>query len=134
MPKASSSTKIDAEEYAENYADAGSNVATKTSGKKCHHGVEKYYCKPCGGKGICKHGRQKFRCKDCKGSGICEHGRQKAHCRDCKGSGICEHDREKRFCIRCDGVGLCYHNISSTSARSANILVKPTVLKTALHV
>jgi hypothetical protein len=82
----------------------------KKNNNKCEHGINKYYCKQCGGKGLCIHDKRKSRCKVCGGSELCEHGRQKVMCKDCGGSGICEHNRQKSLCKDCGGKGICEHD------------------------
>ena len=62
---------------------------------ECEHGKDKYYCQPCGGKGICEHGKRKNICKECGGGSICEHGKRKQGCRECGGSNFCKHNRVK---------------------------------------
>ncbi len=94
---------------------------------KCHHGVSKFWCKPCGGRGYCQHGRNRYRCKECPeakslcehrvdkyrcprcGTGQCQHGRRKDSCTECGGSAICIHGRRRTRCQNCGGGSLCTH-------------------------
>ena len=63
--------------------------------KKCEHGISKYYCNPCGGKGMCEHKKRKTDCKLCGGSSICIHEIIKYNCRLCSGQRYCEHGKKK---------------------------------------
>lgn len=80
------------------------------SNKKCHHGIEKYYCKQCIGSGICVHGEYRFRCRECGKNGYwCVHNKRKVDCGDCVGKNRCIHNKRKYLCIDCNGTGICVH-------------------------
>lgn len=103
---------------------------------KCEHGIQKHYCKKCGGNCLCEHGKRKYRCKECGGSEICEHQKSRYDCMECKGSNrckphnilkrnckecngslICEHGNRKVRCKECGGSEICEHNISKYNCK-----------------
>jgi hypothetical protein len=77
---------------------------------KCHHGVWKQWCKPCGGSGYCQHGKNKYKCQECKDAGkpthLCDHGKPQYCCAQC-GTNRCQHGNIKRDCTECGN--LCTH-------------------------
>jgi hypothetical protein len=77
----------------------------------CDHGIERAYCKPCGGSQICDHGVQRPTCKPCGGSRICDHGVQRPTCKPCGGSQICDHGIRRDFCKPCGGSQICDHGV-----------------------
>ena len=90
-----------------------------TMPSKCHHGVWKFWCKPCGGGGYCQHDKNRYLCQECKDDGkatqLCDHGQPKSCCAQC-GNQKCQHGNHKRRCRHC-GTGsrtprartLCQH-------------------------
>ena len=76
---------------------------------KCPHGIQKYECNDCGGKGVCPHRKRKSRCIDCSGTACCEHGGLRRTCGICGGTGICKHGLNRRYCYPCGGSSLCLH-------------------------
>ena len=89
----------------------------KYKNKKCEHGIQKAYCKPCGGSAFCEHGIRKDRCKPCGGSALCEHGIHKAICKPCGGSAICEHGIQKAHCKPGGGSAICEHGIRKATCK-----------------
>ena len=89
----------------------------------CRHGIRKYYCKECKGKGICKHHRRRYTCKECGGRGVCEHLRQKISCRTCKEKLICRHGEHKPLCEECRIVKTCLHGSDEQEHGSEQIQV-----------
>ncbi|MDD4930849.1 MAG: hypothetical protein PHG66_01685 [Candidatus Colwellbacteria bacterium] len=78
----------------------------------CIHKAPKYYCIPCGGKGICEHKMQRPKCPVCSPENRCEHGNEKETCGkgDCHGNQRCkEHNIRKSQCVPCGGVSTCKH-------------------------
>ncbi len=78
-------------------------------GSLCDHGCRRSQCRSCGDTSICEHNRVKFSCKECGGISICEHGKREYTCRQCGGFSICEHGRIKSRCKYCDGSQMCEH-------------------------
>ena len=91
--------------------------ATMTKGgkKQCHHGVRKFWCKPCGGGGYCEHDMNRYKCKECKDAGkstsLCEHNQPRTSCGQC-GTTKCQHGNSKKQCHQC-GKG-CPHGKRKT--------------------
>lgn len=91
----------------------------------CPCGKQRYFCKPCGGKGICPCGNVRRRCRECTGNEFCPHPgctRRKAHCLahsgDNEPSGVCGCAQEGRIrarCARCGGSQLCECGIRRAS-------------------
>lgn len=77
---------------------------------KCEHGIQKNYCRPCGGSGFCEHNKYKYLCRECGGKGICIHNIYKKYCKECGGSALCIHEKDKRLCRDCHGSMFCKHN------------------------
>lgn len=115
----------------------------------CEHGIQKYHCYDCQGKGICIHSKRRHQCRECHlaqqrsgvitftstycvhnkykalceecgGTGICLHGRNKYKCRECGGAYFCEHDKERNKCPICDPLG---HLKSVVSCRVRSALL-----------
>lgn len=95
----------------------------------CEHGLQKYYCKLCGGAGICEHKKRRSDCKECGGSQICEHNIQKSKCKLCGGSEICEHNIQKYYCKKCKGAGICEHNIKRRYCKKCNDPIEITIYR-----
>jgi hypothetical protein len=70
----------------------------------CAHGIRKYDCRICKGRGICEHDRCRRKCVRCGNpvSRRCPHGRKKYDCIECNGRGICPHKRRRRRCRECN--------------------------------
>ncbi len=81
--------------------------------RKCPHGIQQYFCKPCGGKGICPCGKRKARCRTCNGSSFCPCGKRKStcriHCDDQTLGDFCDCLERKHRCQVCGGGSLCHH-------------------------
>lgn len=98
-------------------------VLKKNTGTKCEHGTTRYFCIPCGGKGLCQHQKNKYYCSQCKNPSFvdktvdkktktkakeskgtkCEHGKFKCGCKICN---CCPHGNLKSGCKACNG---CEH-------------------------
>jgi len=85
---------------------SSSSKAAKTSSSGhilCKHKIRLTFCRRCvhGGGSICTHGLQRSWCKACGGKARCSHGKQKSRCAQCGGVGICSHAKLRHRCKVC---------------------------------
>ena len=81
-----------------------SHLPATMPSSKCHHGVWKFWCKPCGGGGYCQHDKNRYTCQECKDAGgttsLCDHGKRRHSCEQC-GTTKCQHGNSRRQCHQC---------------------------------